>query len=279
MTIPEYDTQLSAMFDDELVPSECELLARRLSRDEQLKRQWARYALIGAVMRAEPLRPRRVGPTGRLAGSGVAERVALALAADAAPALAGGRRSARPDAPNAGRSSRWLRPLAGLGVAAGVAAVSVLWLQSANRVLPGAAPVASVASNSAPALGMPATSAAATTVAATYPSGPSSSAAGASAPGASEIVVAPAAGSLLAAAAREPESYVVPMPASRLPAAPVAQLANYVVAHSEYSTPLTRRSLLSALVAAEVAEAQAQDAAQNAAANAVGGAARGTDVR
>jgi hypothetical protein len=73
------------------------------------------------------------------------------------------------------------------------------------------------------------------------------------------------------------------MPASRLAAAPVAQLANYVVAHSEYSTPLTRRSLLSAPVAAEVAEAQAQDAAQNAGQNAgpatVGGTTQGATVR
>ena len=31
----ELDSQLSAMFDDELPPQECELLARRLSRDER----------------------------------------------------------------------------------------------------------------------------------------------------------------------------------------------------------------------------------------------------
>ena len=33
----ELDSQLSAMFDDELPPAECELLARRLSRDDALK--------------------------------------------------------------------------------------------------------------------------------------------------------------------------------------------------------------------------------------------------
>ncbi len=49
----ELDSQLSAMFDDELPPQECELLARRLSRDEQLKARWGRYAVIGAVIRAE----------------------------------------------------------------------------------------------------------------------------------------------------------------------------------------------------------------------------------
>src|SRR5207248_1869369 len=41
----ELDSQLSAMFDDELAPEECELLARRLSRDEQLKARWGRYAV------------------------------------------------------------------------------------------------------------------------------------------------------------------------------------------------------------------------------------------
>ena len=49
----ELDSQLSAMFDDELAPGECELLARRLSRDEQLKARWGRYAVIGAAIRSE----------------------------------------------------------------------------------------------------------------------------------------------------------------------------------------------------------------------------------
>ena len=44
-------SQLSAMFDGELPPGECELLARRLTRDGELRAQWARYAMIGAAMR------------------------------------------------------------------------------------------------------------------------------------------------------------------------------------------------------------------------------------
>jgi hypothetical protein len=73
----------------------------------------------------------------------------------------------------------------------------------------------------------------------------------------------------------EPESYVVPMPAGRAAGGPPAQLANYVVAHSEFSAPLSRRSLLSALVASEAAadaapatavEAPASDTAAPAAA-------------
>src|SRR5258708_20115868 len=47
------DSQLSAMFDDELANAECELLARRLSRDEHLKARWGRYAVIGAAIRGE----------------------------------------------------------------------------------------------------------------------------------------------------------------------------------------------------------------------------------
>ena len=47
----ELDSQLSAMFDNELPAAECELLARRLSRDEDLKARWGRYAAIGATIR------------------------------------------------------------------------------------------------------------------------------------------------------------------------------------------------------------------------------------
>ena len=41
------------MFDGELPAAECELLARRLTRDEVLRSQWSRYSLIGAALRAE----------------------------------------------------------------------------------------------------------------------------------------------------------------------------------------------------------------------------------
>ncbi len=51
----ERASQLSAMFDGELPAAECELLSRRLARDEQLRATWSRYAVIGAVLRAEPL--------------------------------------------------------------------------------------------------------------------------------------------------------------------------------------------------------------------------------
>jgi hypothetical protein len=49
----------------------------------------------------------------------------------------------------------------------------------------------------------------------------------------------------------EPESYVVPASVERTTIVPTAELANYVVAHSEYSAPMSRRNLISALIASE----------------------------
>ncbi|HLY51695.1 MAG TPA: sigma-E factor negative regulatory protein [Steroidobacteraceae bacterium] len=109
----ELDSQLSAMFDDELAPAECELLARRLSRDEQLKARWGRYAVIGAAIRAE---------RGVRLNARVARRVKLIMSSEpalGAPQVA--RRAAMP---------RWWRPLAAAAVAASVATVSILWLRT-----------------------------------------------------------------------------------------------------------------------------------------------------
>jgi len=111
----ELDSQLSAMFDDELPPAECELLARRLSRDEHLKARWGRYAIMGAVIRAE----RGVRLNAPLAG-----RVNAVLLAE--PALAAH------TAPRDLRRGRlqWWQPLAGAAVAAGVATLSIMWLRT-----------------------------------------------------------------------------------------------------------------------------------------------------
>ncbi|HUA90165.1 MAG TPA: sigma-E factor negative regulatory protein [Steroidobacteraceae bacterium] len=111
----ELDSQLSAMFDDELPHEECELLARRLSRDEVLKARWGRYAVVGAVIRAE----RGVRLNAPLAG-----RVNAAIRAE--PALD---REPVPVRAAAG-GIRWWQPVAGGALAAGVAAASVLWLRA-----------------------------------------------------------------------------------------------------------------------------------------------------
>jgi len=108
MNDDERASQLSAMFDGELPAAECELLSRRLARDERLRASWSRYAVIGAALRAEPLA--QVRPD-------FARRVAAAL--DGAPE--GGR----------GRRVRTLRTAAlGGVVAAGVASVAILLLRN-----------------------------------------------------------------------------------------------------------------------------------------------------
>jgi sigma-E factor negative regulatory protein RseA len=185
----ELDSQLSAMFDDELPAAECELLARRLSRDEQLKARWGRYAVVGAAIRAE----RGVRLNAPLAG-----RVSAVLITE--PALS--------EAPPAARSRlQWWQPLAGVALAASVAAASILWLRgTAPGTLSTSAPLAAV---------LPA--------------------------------VAPA-----SRASAVPESYVVPpVQSAPLAAVPSTELANYVVAHSMFSSPVARRNLLSSFVTSE----------------------------
>ncbi|TLZ07687.1 MAG: hypothetical protein E6K28_10640 [Gammaproteobacteria bacterium] len=111
----ELDSQLSAMFDDELAPEQCELLARRLSRDEQLKSRWGRYAVIAAAIRSE----RGVSLNPPLAGR-VSAVILTEPALSGSAAAQGVRRAAL----------RWWQPVAGAAMAAGVAAVSVLWLRA-----------------------------------------------------------------------------------------------------------------------------------------------------
>jgi len=200
----ELDSQLSAMFDDELPAAECELLARRLSRDAALQARWGRYAAIGAAVR---------GGNMRLGGI-VAQRVSVTLATE--PTLSEARAT---EVPAQGRAlPRWWRPIAGAAVAASVAALSILWLQQ-NSV-----------SNAAPlvARNMPASQTAIET----------------------------------------PASYVVPHTAEpRALRMPATELANYVVAHSQFSTPVSRGSLLSALMANESSATGAAEQSPDAAGN------------
>jgi negative regulator of sigma E activity len=241
MSGQERDSQLSAMYDGELPAAECELLARRLSRDEALRREWGHYALIGAVIRGEPL-------AGQSSGSGRADLAArvraeisrsgatLGSATDdeagqsEAAALSGG---ATPGA-RAPRLPRWAVPVSGVGIAAGVAAAAILWLRFDA---PGPATAAGVVS--APVRAMP------------------------------EEVVLPAPAPAPAAVAgtvdpksRAPDSYTVPPPPSDAPAVLLggAALANFVVAHSEVATPLLRRNVISALVADPEARLEEIDA-------------------
>jgi negative regulator of sigma E activity len=204
----ELDSQLSAMFDDELPPAECELLARRLSRDEPLKARWGRYAVVGAVMRAE----RGVRLNAPLAG-----RVSAVLLTE--PELAA---TSAPQARQ--RGVRWWQPLAATVVASGVAAAAIVWLRT-QAPLPGAM-LASQLSAPPPAA-LPAS--------VTLPAG--------------------------AAGASAADSYVVPrLPKIAPMVVPSTELANYVVAHSMFSSPVARRNLLSAFMTSEPATAGAEEA-------------------
>jgi len=193
----ELDSQLSAMFDNELPAAECELLARRLSRDEDLKARWSAYAAIGATIRAEG---------GVRLNSNLAVRVNNAISSEPAVAVA------KPIEPSRATSRRpvprWLMPLGGIAVAASVAAASILFLRYESPMQP-------------VAQSLPVTSSSNQTLVAKN--------------------AVPAA----------PDSYTVPKTLPRRSIVPSTQLANYVVAHSEFSSPVNRRNLLSAFMASE----------------------------
>jgi len=203
----ELDSQLSAMFDDELPDDQCQLMARRLSRDDALKARWRRYAVMGAAIRAE-----RQGAMGVRLETNLATRVSAVISAEPALAgesvVAGGSRKAS--------GLRWWQPVVGGAIAAGVAALSVLWIRAQ---VPVGGDVL-VAQNAAP-------SALSQTIRGQ--------------------------GNLPQADNSPPESYVVPATVERTQFVPTAELANYVVAHSEFSAPMSRRNLLSALVSSESA--------------------------
>ncbi len=98
--------QLSASADDELEGSEYEFVLRRLASDPALREQWARYHLIGDAIR---------GGSQVSVDAGFAARVAASIA-DEQPSVAAAR-------------TRWMKPVAGLAVAASVTALALLSLQ------------------------------------------------------------------------------------------------------------------------------------------------------
>jgi negative regulator of sigma E activity len=217
------DSQLSAMFDGELSAAECDLLARRLAKDEALRAQWSRYSMIGAALRAE----RGVALHDR-----VAWRVQTAIAQEPTygegDVAATGRTAALvpADALRASRAERWARfsrPLMGAGIAASVAVMSVMWLR--NQESPETLVASHPATESIVLTAEPATSVAEARVASPTP-----------------------------VSTGEPDLYSTPAPSSQTSIAPPARLANYVVAHSEYSGPLSRRMALLSLVGTESAE-------------------------
>ena len=237
MNRTEVESQLSAMYDGELPAAECELLSRRLVREEPLRAAWSRYAVIGAALRAEPVA--QVRPD-------FARRVSQRLEEGV-------------EQPGRRRLRRMLGQWAvGAGVAASVAGVAILLLR--QDLLSGSG-------SAAPASGG---------VVASAPS------AARGAPHHLAPLVGDATPSLVALQPRsngEPASYVVPPAGPANSLAVPASLADYVVAHSEVSSPLVRRSLLSALVATESLEPAVMPAPGAPATGAPAAAGEGRELR
>jgi sigma-E factor negative regulatory protein RseA len=221
VTQEQVESQLSAMFDGELPAAECELLSRRLDRDENLRARWSRYALIGAAMRSEPVATARQGFAGRVS--------AALQAGDGS-----GRRHQVQVRPGVRKRSVWNAALAASMVAA-VAGVSISMLRYSSpyvAAVPGRQINHSAMNQSA--MNMKAASLAS------------------SLPAAAASAVMPIAMRVVSGkAAVEPHSYTTPVNQSGADMGLRTQLADFIVAHSEYSTPLMRRSLLSALVSSE----------------------------
>lgn len=220
----ERDSQLSAMFDGELPGGECELLARRLAREEAMRSQWSRFAMIGAAVRAE----RGVALHDRVAwrvqsviaqepayGDGAEIGATNARTAAVVPAEVLRRAATR-------RWARFTRPLMGAGIAASVAAASILFLRiqggTEERVADTAAVPAPSAVASSPTLVAQQTTPTKATV---------------------------------SHAASAQDGYTTPLPGQSNNLAQNASLANYVVAHSEYSGPISRRMALLGILASE----------------------------
>lgn len=195
--------QLSACLDGELPAAELDLLLKRLERNPELREAIGRYTVIGEALRhGQPM----------VASRSFADSVMAAVEQE--PALA------RPAARISPALARRLRPIAGIGVAATVAALAVFSVQRAG-ILPA-------------------------TVAVNEP-----------------VAVAPRGA---AAQARNDDtnddtSYIVPTTTSQAAFVPATRLTNYVVAHSEYSSPLARRSVLTGVLAEDDADDADSDTA------------------
>ncbi|MGD8378749.1 MAG: sigma-E factor negative regulatory protein [Gammaproteobacteria bacterium] len=111
--------QISALLDDELPEAEAELLFQRLSGDATLRRAWGDYCLTGEVLR---------GNHGDVPAHSLADRVMDAIELEVLEEAPRRRARAR---------AAWLKPVAGLAVAASVAMVAVLALQQDHHVAGG----------------------------------------------------------------------------------------------------------------------------------------------
>ena len=115
---------LSALMDGEAFASDAATLDG-WSRDEGLRATWGRYHMISDSMRGNL--PRYFDPA-------LAIRISVALRNE--PAVL---------APDAATPRPWLKPLAGMAIAASVAALAVVGVQISRTESPGAGPGQSVA--------------------------------------------------------------------------------------------------------------------------------------
>jgi sigma-E factor negative regulatory protein RseA len=101
----ESHEHLSSLMDGEISRETGRFLVRRLGADEELCATWARYHLVRDCLRHGG---------GRFAGEGLSSRVRRALERESLPA-----------APR-GKFPAWLKPIAGLAVAASVALAAIV---------------------------------------------------------------------------------------------------------------------------------------------------------
>jgi hypothetical protein len=229
----ERESQLSAMFDGELPATECELLSRRIDRDENLRARWSRYALIGAAMRSEPVATAR---------SGFARRVSAALR--------GGDTRVR--------ASRGRKMMLNAAVSAslvvGVAGMSITLLRytAAGGGAAAGGQVASGQVGGGPVFSGEMDSAAVPSRAPGSGAVSGNPVARSTAAGSTAAISSMASDALARRASNgEPVSYVTPASVDTANTALRTELADFIVAHSQYSTPLMRRNMLSAFISSD----------------------------
>ncbi len=223
--------QLSACLDGELPKAELDLLVQRVARNGELCEAMRHYALVSEALRHQ--RP-------AVAPQAFAQNVMAALERE-------------PPLKSAVRMSpalmRRLRPVAGMAIAAGVAAIAVLSVQQIGSMPQ--TQTQQMASNDTSGQ-QTAAEAVRNSMAADAPVIASLN--DDDYPGYAQDGQPPA---------RLRDSYTVPDPGSTSMSVfvPATRLTNYVVAHSEYSSPLGRRSVLTGVLADDDDDPRIPDAA------------------
>lgn len=212
MNEEERRSQVSALFDGELDDGQCDLVVRRILKDPQALRSWSRYAVIGASLRGEPV----TVPSRQRAD--VASRVSALLetepVVESAPVALP---RARSDWSGSAQKALW-----GSALAATVAALSILVVR-----MQGGADGAPVQMAQTP-------------VAVEAPAVVEPPAVQVASAGPAAITQPRQVGDIGAA-----PSYTTPV-GNGSTSGLSAPLVNYVVAHSEYLTPVMRFNPLSA---------------------------------